>query len=41
MVDYEQPFELFSHRVWPTYRGGATLDQIEGKDGEDGHHPED
>lgn len=41
MVDYEQPFELLSNRVWRTYKGGATLDKIEGKDGGDGHFPED
>lgn len=40
-INYDQPFELLSNRVWRTYKGGATLDQIEGKEGEDGHFPED
>ena len=40
-IDYNQPFELLPNRVWRTYRGGAMLDVIEGKEGEDGHFPED
>ena len=30
MIDYDQPFEILPNRVWRTYRGGATLDEIEG-----------
>lgn len=40
-IDYEQPFELLPNRVWRTYKGGAMLDRMEGKEGEDGHFPED
>ena len=40
-IDYNQPFELLPNRVWRTYRGGAMVDAIEGKEGEDGHFPED
>ncbi|NKB66948.1 MAG: hypothetical protein GKR89_07805 [Candidatus Latescibacteria bacterium] len=41
-IDYQQPFHLLSNRVWRSYRGGCTLDQIEGKEGPaDGHFPED
>jgi mannose-6-phosphate isomerase len=41
-IDYAQPFELLPNRVWRTYKGGATLDRIAGKDDvQDGHFPED
>ena len=40
-IDYEQPFELLPNRVWRTYKGGATLNRMEGKEAEDGHFPED
>ena len=41
MIDYDQPFAILPNRVWRTYRGGATLEGIEGREGEDGHFPED
>jgi len=41
-IEYDQPFELLSNRVWRTYKGGAVLDRIEGAgDGGDDHFPED
>jgi len=40
-MDYNQPFELLPNRVWRTYKGGAMLDQMQGKVGEDTHFPED
>ena len=41
-ITYDQPFELLSNRVWRTYKGGAVLDRLAGKnDGLDDHFPED
>ena len=41
-IEYDQPFELLSNRVWRTYKGGAVLNRIEGTDdGSDDHYPED
>ena len=38
----QQPFLLARNRVYRFYRGGALLDQLQGKpSGEDGHFPED
>lgn len=40
-IDYTGAFEILANRVWRTYRGGATLNRIEGVEGEDDHFPED
>lgn len=42
MINYHQPFYLLPNRVWRTYLGGQTLDQLEGnRNPSDTHFPED
>ncbi|MBQ3866047.1 MAG: class I mannose-6-phosphate isomerase [Clostridia bacterium] len=39
-IDLTRPVRLIPSRAWRTYRGGALIDRLHGKEAPDGHFPE-